>query len=353
METQTLDAFLVSVPENRYYLSGYEAEDMALTESSGYLLVTADRQVLLTDPRYAEAAGQEAPSYELMVYKEGLETVLPDLFAAVKPVRLGLEGHYLTHQRFREVATALENACPDALAVSTDGLVEGMRLIKEPLEIDRIRASLRVTEQVLGHIWEVLAPGRRERDIAWDIERAIREAGAEAVSFPPIVASGPNAALPHAVPGERRIAPGDCVILDLGARLARYCSDMTRTWVAGSWDPRLRDVYRIVREAQQAAQEAIQPGKDSHEVDGVARGIIRDAGYGDQFGHGLGHGVGLAIHEKPGFGKLSRMTLQEGMVVTVEPGIYLPGHGGVRLENMVCVTAGGCEVLNNLDLFYQ
>jgi Xaa-Pro aminopeptidase len=189
--------------------------------------------------------------------------------------------------------------------------------------------------------------------VAWEIERRIREQGAESVSFPPIAASGPNAALPHAVPGERRIAPGELVILDLGSRLDRYCSDMTRTWSAGGPEARLREIYQVVREAQRAAQESIRAGKDSHEVDSVARELIRQAGYGDHFGHGLGHGVGLAVHEKPGFGKQTRMVLEENMVVTVEPGIYLPSCGGVRLENMVRVTGTGCEILNELDLFYN
>jgi Xaa-Pro aminopeptidase len=353
MEERELDSFLIAVPENRYYLSGYQADDLLLTESSGSLLITRNKQLLLTDFRYEEAAKQEALGFEVLIYKEGLATLLPDVLADLDITRLGLEAHYLTYQRYSEVEKALRAARPHAEVVAVEGLVEQMRVVKEPLEIDRIKASLRVTERVLAAVWETLATGRTEKDVAWEIERRIREQGAESVSFPPIAASGPNAALPHAVPGERRIGPGELVILDLGSRLDHYCSDMTRTWSAGGPEARLREIYRVVREAQRAAQESIRAGKDSHEVDGVAREFIRQAGYGDHFGHGLGHGVGLAVHEKPGFGKQTRMVLEENMVVTVEPGIYLPSYGGVRLENMVRVTGTGCEILNELDLFYD
>jgi Xaa-Pro aminopeptidase len=353
MEEQELDGFLVAVPENRYYLSGYAADDLLLTESSGFLFITAGRQLLLTDFRYEEAARGEAPAYEVVIYKEGLETLLPELFTNTAVSRLGLESQYCTHQRYLQVERALHAVRPDAQVVALENLVEGMRIVKDSEEIEQIRASLRLTEHVLTDVWPTLTPGRTEKEVAWQIERGIRERGAEAVSFPPIAAAGPNGALPHAVPGERPISPGDSLILDVGSRLNRYCSDITRTWVAGNPEPRLREIYRIVREAQLAAQDAICAGKDSQEVDQVARGIIGQAGYGDNFGHGLGHGVGLAVHEKPGFGKLSRMVLEENMVVTVEPGIYLSGYGGVRLENMVRVTATGCELLNELDLFYQ
>ncbi len=353
MEARELDAFLVAVPENRYYLSGYEADDLLLTESSGFLFITSSKQLLLTDFRYEEAARREAPDFEVVVYKEGLETLLPELLSTTQISRLGLESHYCTHQRYLEVEKALHSVRPESAVVAMEHLVESMRIIKDSEEISQIKASLWLTEGVLAEVAGSLAPGQMERDIAWQIESAIRERGAEAVSFPPIVASGPNGALPHAVPGERRIRAGDAVILDIGSRLNHYCSDLTRTWMAGAPEPRLREIYQVVREAQLAAMEAIRAGTDSHAVDKVARDIIGRAGYGENFGHGLGHGVGLAVHEKPGFGKLSRMVLQENMVVTVEPGIYLTGYGGVRLENMVRVTANGCELLNGLDLFYQ
>jgi Xaa-Pro aminopeptidase len=212
---------------------------------------------------------------------------------------------------------------------------------------------LALTESVLVRVWGMLRPGMTEKEVAREIERGIREAGAEAVSFPPIVAGGPHAALPHAVPTERKIEPGDPVILDLGSKLEHYCSDMTRTWIAGAPDKKLQEIYRVVREAQLAAQDFIRAGRDSVAVDAAARDLITKAGYGGDFGHGLGHGVGLAVHEKPGLRKLKGMVLEEDMVVTIEPGIYLPGYGGVRLENMVRITDSGCELLNRQELFYE
>ncbi len=353
MDREGLDAFLVAVPENRRYLSGYTAEDLLLTESSGYLLVSGSSQALLTDFRYQESARSEAPDFDCVVYSVGFGQVLPELFSAFEVNRVGFERDFLTYQRFIELSEALRAARPSAEVVPCEDLVQKLRVIKDAEEIHRIKASLALTERVLEAVWKNLRPGRREREVAWEIERSIRENGGDGVSFPPIVASGPNAALPHAEPGDRIIGIGEPVILDLGSRLDGYCSDMTRTWVSGEPDARIREIYRVVREAQLAAQEAIRAGKDSVEVDGVARGIIASAGYGDQFGHGLGHGVGLAVHEKPGLRRHGPTVLEANMVVTVEPGIYVPGLGGVRLENMVRITADGCEVLNGADLFYD
>ena len=352
MKQDELDAFLVAVPENRYYLSGYQAEDMNLVESSGYLLISEEKQYLLTDFRYQEEAKQDSPDFKLVIYKEGLRQVLPELFASLKVERLGMEGHYCTHSLYLDVEDALKEAIPSAVTVSVEGLVERLRVIKEPEEIDRIKDSLLLTEKTLSAVWEVLKPGLSEKEIAWKIEVLIREGGGEAVSFPPIVASGPNAALPHAVPTDRKIQAKDPVILDLGSKLRHYCSDMTRTWTAGAPEQKLQEIYGFVREAQLAAQDLIRAGVDTGEVDAAAREVINQAGYGEYFGHGLGHGVGLAVHEQPRLRKKGGVLLEENMVVTVEPGIYLPGFGGVRLENMVRVTENGCDLLNGQDLFY-
>ncbi|MHC1727701.1 MAG: M24 family metallopeptidase [Syntrophobacteraceae bacterium] len=353
LSQKNLDAFLVAVPENRFYLSGFEAEDLQLTESSGCLFLTGDSKYLLTDPRYEEAAKQEAPDFEIVIYTAGLAQLLPELLSGLEIERLGVEAHFLTHKRFKEIQEALAKAHPSAVVVATEDLVEGLRVVKDEAEIEQIRASIRLTEKALHAVWKALAPGKTEKEMAWVIERAIREGGGQAVSFPPIVAAGPNAALPHAVPTDRQVGIGESVILDLGSKLDGYCSDMTRTWVSGDPDPKLREIYKIVREAQLAAQNAIRAGVDSVAVDSAARDLIKDAGYGDNFGHGLGHGVGLAVHEKPGLRRIDPVILEENMVITVEPGIYLPGFGGVRLENMVRVTATGCELLTREDLFYE
>jgi Xaa-Pro aminopeptidase len=349
---ENLEGFLVAVPENRYYLSGYEAEDMNLVESSGYLLISESKQFLLTDFRYQEEAKQEAADFETVIYKEGLRQVLPDLFQELKVERLGVEGDYLTHKRYREVEEAFKGAVPEGGVIAVEGLIERLRVVKEPAEIAAIKASLELTERALSGVWSMLQAGLTEKELAWKIEVLIREGGGEGVSFPPIVAGGPNAALPHAVPSDRKIAPGDPVILDLGSRLQHYCSDMTRTWTAGVPEKKVQEIYQIVREAQLAAQDCIRAGKNGGEVDKTAREAIEQAGYGEFFGHGLGHGVGLAVHEQPRLRRQGEDVLEENMVVTVEPGIYLPGLGGVRLENMVRVTQSGCEVLNDQDLFY-
>lgn len=353
LSDRDLDTFLVAVPENRFYLSGYKDEDLNLTESAGYLLVTATDKYLLTDPRYEEAAKREAPDYKLAVYNYGLTQVLPDLFTTLRTQRLGVESHFLTLKRYTEVREALVKARPSAELVATENLVEQFRVIKDEAEIELIRKSIALTESALAAAWNSLSPGVSEKEIAWLIERTIREGGGEAVSFPPIVASGPNAALPHAVPSERRVGRAESVILDLGSKLDGYCSDMTRTWAAGEPDPKLREIYNIVREAQLAAQEVARAGKDTVEVDSAARNLIRQAGYGERFGHGLGHGVGLAVHEKPALRKIEPTPLEENMIVTIEPGIYLPDLGGVRLENMVRITSTGCELLNSEDFFYN
>jgi Xaa-Pro aminopeptidase len=353
MAQEALDAFVVAVPENRHYLSGYKADDLLLTESSGYLLISVSGQFLLTDFRYEESAKAEAPGFDCTIYSVGFAQVLPDLFSTLAVRRVGFEKDFLTYGRFQEMAEALRAARPSAEIVPSEDLVHRLRIIKDAEEIRRIKASLALTERVLESVWKNLTPGKKEREVAWEIERSIREGGGEAVSFPPIVASGPNAALPHAEPTDRGIGLGESVILDMGSKLDGYCSDMTRTWVAGEPDAQVKEIYRIVREAQLAAQDAICAGKDSVEVDGVARGIIANAGYGDRFGHGLGHGVGLAVHEKPGLRRHGPTQLEENMVVTIEPGIYLPGIGGVRLENMVRITKNGCDVLNRAYLFYD
>ncbi|MGC9196007.1 MAG: M24 family metallopeptidase [Syntrophobacteraceae bacterium] len=353
MEEEQLDCFLVSVPENRCYLSGFEAEDLGLTESSGCLLLSATEQYLLTDPRYDEEAKTQAPDFQVVVYTTGLSQILPDLFSHLQCRRLGVEGHFLTVSRFSDIKEALGKARPSAELIASEDLVERLRIVKDALEIEKICKSIRLTEKALHTVWEALGEGRTEKEMAWLIEKTIRESGGQAVSFPPIVAAGPNGALPHATPTGRKIVKGDAVILDLGSKLDGYCSDMTRTWIAGTSNPKIKEIYKIVRNAQLAAQDRIRAGMDSVAVDAAARDLIAQAGYGDRFGHGLGHGVGLAVHEKPGLRKVNPTLLEENMIVTVEPGIYLPGLGGVRLENMVRVTRTGCELLNREDLFYD
>jgi Xaa-Pro aminopeptidase len=235
--------------------------------------------------------------------------------------------------------------------IPVSGMVEKLRIVKSAEEIEKIRQAVSLNELVFQETYQKLIPGQTEREVAAVIESAMMSKGAEGATFPTIVAAGPNAAVPHAVPTDRPIKEGETVIIDMGLKLNGYCSDMTRTVVLGKPDKRIKEIIRLTRKAQRAALKTIRAGILAKEADRAARKIIADAGFGKYFGHGLGHGVGLAVHEPPSLNRLRRNKLQPGMVVTVEPGIYLPGWGGVRLENMVVVEEEGCTVLNQDTTF--
>jgi len=350
LQDQGLDTFLVLQGENRCYLSGFTGEDGQFDESAGALLITAHGQILATDSRYDHQARVEAPGFEIHCYKKGLAEALPGILKALHAERLGFESVRLSYFQFQRLQKQLKEQEGSVSLIPTEGLVEGLRMIKDPQEIEAIQQSLAVSESVFQTIRENLSPGITEKDLAWSIEKGLREKGAESVAFPPIVASGPNAALPHAVPTDRPLGLGEPILFDWGGRLGGYCSDMSRTIVLGEPDTRFETVYQVVRDAQAMAIEAIKPGTSTQAIDKIARDYIASKGFGDRFGHGLGHGVGLATHEKPHLSPMRPMNLEAGMVVTVEPGIYIPEWGGVRLENMVVVQRQGAVVLNHYPL---
>lgn len=341
-------AFLVFSPENRRYLSGFSAEDPNLTESAGALFIFSRGQILLTDGRYKTQAEDEARDFDVVVYKRGLTEVLPDIVSKYHIKTIGYEPENTTCARMN----ALQKAMPHISFVEFGGHVESMRSIKSPDEIAAIERSVRVMERVFDEIYGVIRPGMTEKEIAARIIAGLWRYG-DGPSFPPIVASGPNAALPHAHPTERELREGETVIIDMGAKVNGYCSDMTRTLFVGEPDSKLREIYRITREAQLAAQRGIRAGISGKKADSFARDVIKKAGYGDYFVHSLGHGVGLAVHESPSLSPRNLKQLRAGMVVTVEPGIYLPGQGGVRLENMVLVQGDGVKVLSQEEWFYE
>ncbi len=345
LRRRKLSVLLVTNPANRRYLSGYSAADHGIRESSGVLLVPGrGRPRLLTDSRYILQAEEEVVGSEVMLYGKGLTASLRGFLRERKAGSLGFESDYLLHATYARLKSMAEKESVDLVPVS--GLVEGLRLTKSEPEIGMIRASVALNEQVFQKVRKTIRPGMTEKGIALAIEAAMREAGAEAPSFETIVAFGTNAARPHAVPTDRVLAPGEIVLVDMGLVLDGYCSDMTRTFVVGEPDQVFRERLAVVRRAHQAAVQAIRPGVACREVDQAARGVIREAGYGKFFGHALGHGVGLEVHEEPRLSPASRRKLRPGMVVTVEPGIYLPDWGGIRLENMVVVRENGSEVLN-------
>ncbi|MFZ5994831.1 MAG: M24 family metallopeptidase [Thermodesulfobacteriota bacterium] len=348
LRSKRLDALLITRPENRRYLSGFTAHDGQLTESSGALLISRDQLILLTDSRYELQAGEEATGYKVIVPKHGLPRTLGGLARRYGIYKLGFESHYLLVSVYERLGRL-----PALKLISTRGIIEKIRAQKTEEELKNIEESIRLNEAVFSEINRILRPGMTEKEIAFEIERLTRSMGAEDVSFEPIVASGPNAAKPHATPTDRPIREGESIIIDMGARLNGYCSDMTRTLWLGKTGAKFKKIYRTVRKAQVAAIASLKTGLKARDADKIARDIISKAGYGQAFGHSLGHGVGLAVHEGPTLSPRSKDTLKAGMVVTVEPGIYIPGWGGVRLENMVVIEDHGCRVLNNDETFYD
>ncbi|MBC7251019.1 MAG: aminopeptidase P family protein [Anaerolineae bacterium] len=331
-----LDAMLVTRPQNMRYLSGFSGGDGAV------LVVTQQAAVAVTGFIYREQMQREAPDWELVEAKGRLFHALPEVTARLGVRRIGFESTYLTVDQHHDLAEAL----PDCQLVPVKGMVEELRAVKSEEEIEAITRAIVLADSAFAHIVKFIRPGMKEREVGWELEKYMRSHGADKVSFDIIVGSGPNGAMPHATQSERVIRAGEPIVMDLGAVVDGYCSDLTRTIVIGEPDDTFRTVYDTVLRAQVHAEAKIMPGMTGEEADGIAREIIVEAGYGEAFGHGLGHGVGLAVHESP---RVSYMqgenVLQPGMVFTVEPGIYLPGWGGVRIEDIVVLREDGCQVL--------
>ncbi len=349
LRRKKVEAMLISKPENRRYLSGYRAPDHTISETSGLIFIPArGKACLLTDFRYQLQAEKETP-LEVLLYSKGVLALLSELLAEHKIRRLGFESHYTLHSFSLKLNQLAEKHKVQLTPLIN--FVEKQRLIKSDMEIELMKRSTALNEAVFKFIFEHLAPGMTERDTAAAIESRMRQVGAEGPSFDTIVAAGKNGALPHAEPTDQVIGDNTAVTIDMGLVVDGYCSDMTRNIVVGKADKTYLDIHRLVRKAQLAGIDAVRPGVVMKDVDQTARKIIADSGHGKHFGHSLGHGVGLAVHEAPSVSFRSRQKLKPGMVVTIEPGIYIPGWGGVRLENMVVVTSDGCEVLNHDTTF--
>ncbi len=348
MRQAGLDTLMVSIQENRRYLSGFTGEDTQFDETAGALFIAEDRLILATDSRYETQARFEAPLFEVFCYREGLAKALPEILNLLKTERLGFESVRLCVREFQKIQSLLKKEKPRVELVPSEDLVENSRRIKSASEIRAIQKALGLAEQAFLSIAKDLKPGITEKEAAWALEKEMRNAGADGLSFPVIAAFGKNSALPHAVPGSRRLKSGEPLLFDWGLRLDGYCSDISRSFYIGRPDARFRKVFRAVRDAQEKAAEAIRPGASTRDIDRIARSLIHRRGFKDFFGHGLGHGVGLSIHESPRIGPSSDAELAPGMVFTLEPGIYLPEWGGVRLENMVVVKKDRVEILNRL-----
>ncbi len=337
---EDLDAVLITQPENRRYLSGF-------TGSAGVLLISQEQAVLATDFRYYEQVEKQAPEFQLAEVKDQFKTILPELVQQVGAKRVGFESTHLTvdqHRQWQEVAGGAVSTSKFEL-VPTKELVKELRAVKDEDELRKIKKAIALTDQALAHIVGFIKPGMTEKEVAWELEVFMRTQGAEKLAFNVIAGSGPNGAMPHATVSERVIQAGEPIVIDMGAVIDGYNSDLTRTICAGGPSEKFREIYHIVLAAQLAAERSIRPGMQGKQADAIARQVIEKAGYGENYGHGLGHGVGLAVHEKPGVGRLSEDVLKPGMVFTVEPGIYLPGWGGVRIEDIVVMREDGVEVL--------
>ncbi len=331
---ENFDGLLVTHPPHLHYLFGFSG-------STGLALCSADGNWLLVDSRYAEQAADETRSCQVEVSaggaEEALKTVLERRRGRAK-LRLGFESRYVSHDQLRRLRS-LENS---PRWVPSLDLVEDLRLVKDEHEIALLEHAFEIANRAYSRLAAMLRPGITESDAAGWLELEMRKLGGEGAAFDTIVASGPRSSLPHGRATQRRIEEGEIVLIDFGTRYRGYHSDMTRVLCP---EPR-PDIYRIVEEAQQAALDAIRPDASSREVDGAARAVIEKAGHGDHFGHGTGHGLGLEIHEGPRLSPLFDEPIRTGMVFTVEPGIYLPGRYGVRLEDAVVVTDDGYRLLS-------
>ncbi len=338
LDQHQVDALLVVKAErldspNLRYLTGF-------TGTTGAVLITPREALLLVDFRYVEQARAEAPELEVVQVPRQASEALAEIVRGREIRRLGFEPDGLTVRQHDELARLLQ----PAQMVPVEG-VDRLRWVKDPPEVDRIRRAAQVADAAFQHILGFLRPGVSERDVATELEFFMRRHGAEREAFSSIVASGARSSLPHGRASDKLLAAGDFVTVDFGAVVDGYHSDCTRTVVLGRATDRQREIYDLVLRAQTGALQGLRPGLTGKDADALARQIIADAGHGEHFGHGLGHGVGLAIHEGPTLSPREEAVLQAGMVVTVEPGVYLPGWGGVRIEDLVVLTPDGCEVL--------
>ncbi|MDQ3952762.1 MAG: Xaa-Pro peptidase family protein [Actinomycetota bacterium] len=329
-----VEALLVTNPTNVRYLCGFSG-------TNGQLLVTSSGATFFTDPRYRARAGDLVQGADVDVYESNLHESLGPRLTQARVSKVGIEAATMPVAQKAQ----LEGKLDGVELAPTKNLVEELRRRKDAEEVSLLREAVRISDEAFGWVVERLGPGRTEREIALDLEVEMRRRGADSVSFEPIVGSGPLSAHIHHTPSDRELATGDLVLLDFGARWQGYCSDLTRTVVLGSATDENRSIYATVLAAQSAGIGAIAVGAACKGVDAAARKVIDDAGYGETFGHGLGHGVGLDIHEAPRFHKTSEDSLVAGDVTTVEPGIYVTGTGGIRIEDCVLVTDGGADVL--------
>ncbi len=335
-----IDGIFISQAENRYYLSGFHG-------TAGFLFITEKTAVLATDFRYTEQAVSQAPDFEILRIGAGLGDWFAGMVSEHKVKRLGFESSDVSYRFHTLLRESLEKKNLATELVPVCGVVEKLRTIKEKDEIECAGKAAAIGDRALEEVEKLIVPGMTEAAIAWELEKRLRENGSGALPFEIIVASGPAAALPHHLPSDRTVAEGETIVIDMGARYGGYASDLTRTVCVGEPDDFYKKVYGTVLDAQTAALGIIKGGVTGHDADAAARTVIQNAGYGEDFGHGLGHGVGLVVHEAPRLSPGSEDVLQDGMIFSVEPGIYLSGWGGVRIEDLVVIENGSMRVLSH------
>ncbi len=336
LQESEVDAFLVSNDYNRRYLSGF-------TGSSGWLLISSGAALLITDSRYTEQSEKQAQEFTIVPQSGPFAPLLLDLCKEHAIERLAFESEHVSVAALETYSERLDG---EIKLEGAQGVVEDFRVAKEPDEVAALQRAIIIADDAFGELVKWLRPGITEKAVAWRLEVLMREGGAEGLSFPSIVAAGPNGAMPHHRPGDDVIPSDTFIVMDFGCIADGYCSDMTRTVVLGTPSPEMQAVYRLVAKAQEAAETHVRAGMTGVEADALAREVIVAAGHGDHFGHGLGHGVGLEIHEAPRLSPLAGDTpLPAGAVVSIEPGVYLPGVGGVRIEDLVLLRDDGADIL--------
>jgi Xaa-Pro aminopeptidase len=336
-----VDALLVSQPKNRFYLSGYDGSD-------GYLLITAKSSIVVTDFRYVEQVKRQCPDYTLFQINGKMAEWFLELITGLNIKRLGFESGATSFAQYTQLSEIINTQKLPLVLVPSENIVEILRSNKEPREIASIQKAAEIGDATFEYVTERLKIGMTEKEVAWALEKHMRENGSQAAPFEVIVGAGPNGALPHAQPSDRAIAANESIVIDMGASFEGYSSDLTRTICLGKPDDMFNKIYNIVLKAQQAAINGILEGMSGIRADALAREIIKEAGYDEMFGHGLGHGVGLDVHDPaPRLSYLSNDVLANGMVFSIEPGIYLPGWGGVRIEDLAMLENGKVKLLSH------
>jgi len=336
---QELDALLISQAENRRYLSGFNG-------STGYLLIDRQEAVLATDFRYTEQAARQAPEYRIFRITGPLANWLPELIAPVEGGKLGFEAEDVSFALHRQISKVIDDDRKNVSLVPVTGTVEGLRVRKDADEISLIEKAAGIADTAFEQVTGNLQPSATEKAVAWELEKALRDLGSETIPFEIIVAAGENAALPHHRPSNHTIREGEPIVIDMGATSGGYGSDLSRTLCLGAPDDTFGKVYSTVLSAQQAAINGIKAGITGQAADAIARDVIEEAGYGEAFGHSLGHGVGLETHEAPTLGPNADTVLEDGAVFSIEPGIYLSGWGGVRIEDLAVMEQGRPRLLS-------